>query len=543
MSKHSSENYLDNLLNSVDDTDISGEEIEFDNEFDNEFDKEFGTSFEEPAEDAFLRQFESELESEAYNEYIADFETELENEQSLDMQSFDTAAPEIKMADDDASLDDMLDNIEQIESDEYDKTVSLQTYDTEDTDLGSLEELNSAVNMFDVGLEEESEKPKPVENGDDGLMGALEEDFSGDDISGISDIGEISDIGGISDNGGIDDINEIRDIDGDNAIDGDSDINDIDNLDALGDFEQLSEEELQKQEEVAEAAQEEKKAKRKRRKKEKTSGGFLERFKLLLFGADEEEAVVDLSSLDHVDVDNLSDEQKQILAELGGASEEADSGKGKKKEKKKKEKKPKKEKPPKEKKEKPKKVKKPKKEKPPKEKDNTPPLPKGPVIMIWLMAASLVVLVVLATNLTTYQANVSEAQLLYDTGSYTEAYKMLKGLQVKEKDQELYHKASVLAAVTSEIETYETFYTYGRRDLALDALICAAGRYELNQEHAQKYGCEEELEALGKQIKKKLKSKFKMKLGDAVELYNRKNRNSYTIEVRKKIEELGLGKD
>ena len=89
MSDKSTENYLDNLLDSMNklqdtDTKMSGAD-----------------------QDEFLKKFEDELENETYDEYLSNFEKELEREneqakgQALNVQ---TPAPDDK----DASLDDML---------------------------------------------------------------------------------------------------------------------------------------------------------------------------------------------------------------------------------------------------------------------------------------------------------------------------------------------------------------------------------------------------------------------------------------------------
>ena len=89
MSDKSTENYLDNLLDSMNklqdtDTKMSGAD-----------------------QDEFLKKFEDELENETYDEYLSNFEKELEREneqakgQALNVQ---TPAPDDK----DASLDDIL---------------------------------------------------------------------------------------------------------------------------------------------------------------------------------------------------------------------------------------------------------------------------------------------------------------------------------------------------------------------------------------------------------------------------------------------------
>ena len=479
MSDHSSENYLDNLLNSVDGTGMD----ESEQKIQEEFEKTMGSK----TESDFLREFESELEAEVYNEYISEFENELESEP---MKQNNLMAEEdlFQMADDDASLDDMLAQMENISADGFVDDVK-QTMDTDDPNLGSLEDLDLAVGAFDSVMEE-SEESTLVQDTDPLL--SSEGDLELADILG-TEIGE-----------------EI----GENQSD--------EGFDDLGNFDQISTE--LEPENIDD-------------KKNGKKGSFLEKLKLIFFGEDDEEEVIDLENVDVSNIEGLSEEEQKILGELGDKGD----AKGKKKEKKKKEPKPKKEKPKKPPKEKKKKEPKPKKVKPPKEKDNTPPLPKGPVFLIWFMAASLGLLVILGTNITSHSGGIRSAKLLYDTGSYTEAYQEIRGLSIKsDEDKELYQRISTMASVASEYDSYIRYMNYGRKDLALDSLICAAGRCELQKENAAIYGCEEDLKRLKKNVKTALKKKFKMSMSEALELYQIDDRNEYTIELKGKMEKLGI---
>ena len=158
------------------------------------------------------------------------------------------------------------------------------------------------------------------------------------------------------------------------------------------------------EEEIEETAGKQKKAAGKEKK------GLIGKLADMLFGDDEEEtkASEDVVVPEMGDLENISEENLEILKELESAEKVAapEEPEGKKK-KRKREKKEKKEKKPKEKKERKKREKKPK---PPKEKDNTPPLPKKPVILIFLMAASILVLVLLMSKLIGYTSSISAAK-------------------------------------------------------------------------------------------------------------------------------------
>lgn len=240
-------------------------------------------------------------------------------------------------------------------------------------------------------------------------------------------------------------------------------------------------------------------------------------------------------------VEELSEDNISLLKELDdiGSSEEAapEEDAGKKKEKKKKEKKEKKPKPKKEKKPKPKKEKKPK---PPKEPDNTPPLPKKPVFMIFLLVASVVALIMVGTNLFGYANHLKDAKNAYSKKHYSETFSYVSGLEMKKKDEEIYHKYQVMALVSSELEAYESFMDAKLYDLALDCLVRTVGRYEKYSEDAEIYGCIDELNALELEAETILGETFGVTKQEALDFYSYKSRKEYSAALLNVIEEAGM---
>ena len=240
-------------------------------------------------------------------------------------------------------------------------------------------------------------------------------------------------------------------------------------------------------------------------------------------------------------VEELSEDNISLLKELDdiGSSEEAapEEDAGKKKEKKKKEKKEKKPKPKKEKKPKPKKEKKPK---PPKVPDNTPPLPKKPVFMIFLLVASVVALIMVGTNLFGYANHLKDAKNAYSKKHYSEAFSYVSGLEMKKKDEEIYHKYQVMALVSSELEAYESFMDAKFYDLALDCLVRTVGRYEKYSEDAEIYGCIDELNALELEADTSLSETFGVTKQEALDFDSYKSRKEYSAALLNVIEEAGM---
>ena len=238
----------------------------------------------------------------------------------------------------------------------------------------------------------------------------------------------------------------------------------------------------------------------------------------------------------NTDINTLADENQRILEAFDKEEGITTSKKkGKKKKKKEKTKKPKKEKKPKA----PKKQK-PKKEKKPKEVDNTPPLPKKPVILIWLWSLSMLGLVLLLTNLVSYSMSLSSAKNLMGREDYSAAFTALNGLEIKEKDIELYNQISTLAPIDSEWDAYVSFKAYDRKVEAFDSLVCAAGRCEVNRESAVLCGVEAELNRFMEKITKELAQQYGVTYQEAIEVYNSFDRREYSIRMNQILERLGL---
>ncbi len=352
---------------------------------------------------------------------------------------------------------------------------------------------------------------------------SIEEELGEPDLSGnaTNDLLKL-----LSEEKGLEDLSELLSDDGP--------IEPENGMDAIQEF---AESEMQKQEQAVSG---------KKGKDSKKKLKFIDRLKNLLFGDDDEDEDdgaerISMSGKEDT-VSELSAENQQILKELEMAEAEPPAGKGKK-DKKKKDKKEKKEKKPKKekvKKEKAPKPKKPPKEKKPKEVDNTPPLPKKPVILILFMVASLTALILLGTSFAGYSADIKTAQNAFDRGDYIGAYKSMSGYEIKEQDEKLYHQAGIMAAVYSEYEGYLTFRSNGHQVQAIDCLICAAGRCEVNREGAAQYECTAQLEEVESAIAESLSQDYGLTWEQAIEIYTQKNRTQYTKRLYELVKELGM---
>lgn len=278
-----------------------------------------------------------------------------------------------------------------------------------------------------------------------------------------------------------------------------------------------------------------KKRKKGRKKKDGEKEGFFQRLSKAFFGEDEEEVTIpEMGAVEHI-----SDENMQILMEMeqsvqGGKKEKKKKEKKKKeKEKKPKEPKPKKEKKPKE--------PKPKKEKKPKEPPvKTKPLPKVPVFLMFLLAASIVLLVYLGSSLVGYNSGMSQARQVYDRGDYVGAYQLIRGMKVKEVDRAFYEKARLTSYLKQKQNAYEGYIAKNMYPEALDALISIVGKYDKFLTEAVGVGAEPEFTELLQFAEGSLSSVFQVSLEEAREVYGQGNREEYTTMLYNLLKRSGL---
>lgn len=545
-----SEDYLDDLLNSVSDANRRNNKKDIENLIQsmNEEAAKPREREKKPAEKkhedysgtGFLREFEKELATGAADDFLQEFEMELDEEasnqadidvkedQTSDMEAASaTKQPEAAnqseetnqlrdaselissegtdMATDGSAASDMMEDVNDI-MDAVRKKVGdsgeEEHPDTSKTPEDDASEEEEPLGFFDTLDEDsaaeipeapktESEEEEPLLSEDDDAINLM------DMLSGDSDLSDIGDLLKADENG-----EELE-----HSEDEDSEVQD--EFERLGSIEELKDL---------------KEAKEKRKKQ-----GFFSKIMSVLFGPDEEEDDTKIAEDDSLG--SISSENREILKEM-----DADEGAGKKgkKEKKKKEKKEKKEKAKKE------KAPKVKKEKPPKEIDRTPPLPKKPVILIFIMALSILILIWLGSSNLQYGQDMQQAKDDFASGSYVTAFQTVAGSSVKGKDENFYKKAQVLASIQSEYQSYESLSGINENEMALDALVRGYGRCVDGADLAQEYEITDEMAGLKAQILQQLSDHFGVSEEKAAELHAMTKRTDYTKAIQEILAAAGL---
>lgn len=226
----------------------------------------------------------------------------------------------------------------------------------------------------------------------------------------------------------------------------------------------------------------------------------------------------------------LTDENQQVLNELGG-----EEGKPAKKKKEKKEKKPKKEKPPKEKKPKKEKPPKPKKEKKPK-KEPEPSVPEKAISpkkisICFIFAASLGILFSIPAFVLPERIAYTRAENAYTRREYTTAYKMFYGKELTSEQNVMYEQSRVLAWSERYLSGYQNYMAMNMEEEALDMLLMAMRNKEDLIEEAQNYGVEIQVQSVYDSIESVLSDSYGLSAADIEEINSIKKERDYTIRL------------
>ena len=178
----------------------------------------------------------------------------------------------------------------------------------------------------------------------------------------------------------------------------------------------------------------------------------------------------------------------------------------------------------------------------PKQVDLSPPLPIKQVILIFVMAASVLALVILASNLLGYSMSMKNAKEAYAKFEYVEAYQHLAGLKIKEDDMEFEMQIQMLANLQRKLEGGDALYDAGEYIKALDSYICALGRYGADAAVAAERHIQQEYDYLADQIAGRMKERFGVDRTAAGELYGLESRVEYTCRIYDIVKALGLVK-
>lgn len=137
----------------------------------------------------------------------------------------------------------------------------------------------------------------------------------------------------------------------------------------------------------------------------------------------------------------------------------------------------------------------------------------------------------LGTNIASYHLNIQKATKYFDDRKYTEAYNEVCGMDLKDKDVELYDKIMTVMFVNKQLNSFNNYYTLGLYPEALDSLLKGLKKYDKYIELATMLGIEYDMDYVREKIIAELDNVFHISEKEAQQINALSNKTEYSSEV------------
>lgn len=160
------------------------------------------------------------------------------------------------------------------------------------------------------------------------------------------------------------------------------------------------------------------------------------------------------------------------------------------------------------------------------------------IIFLFFIVAAAVVIV--GTNIFSYDISIADATYKFGNRKYTEAYEGIRGLEIKEKDMEIHDKIYTVMFVNKQLNSYNNFFAMGDYSAALDSLIKGLSRYDKYIALAKQLGIHTDLDYVRKQIMAELQKVYGVPEREALELMDMTDRQEYSERIYEIISKLDI---
>ena len=143
---------------------------------------------------------------------------------------------------------------------------------------------------------------------------------------------------------------------------------------------------------------------------------------------------------------------------------------------------------------------------------------KAGATILFVIFAILTIVIIIGSNIYSYNLSIENAQEDFNVKKYNEAYYEVYGLKIKDEDIELFDRIMTVMFVNHQLNSYEYYMKSNNREKALDSLLKGLQRYEKYLQLAQMLEITEDLDYVKAEILNKLSTEFKMSEKEAYEL-------------------------
>lgn len=162
-------------------------------------------------------------------------------------------------------------------------------------------------------------------------------------------------------------------------------------------------------------------------------------------------------------------------------------------------------------------------------------LNKFAVIFIFSVFLGGTALFYLATDNFNYAMVIEKATSYFENQKYRKAYDEIKGVEVKEKDQDLKDRIYTVIYVERLYESYENNIKLGFEEKALDALLRGVDKYYQHYDEAVELGIVSDIDYSFGKIQEILATKYGISVDKAVEI-NHLDNDAYVLTIRSYVE-------
>lgn len=168
-------------------------------------------------------------------------------------------------------------------------------------------------------------------------------------------------------------------------------------------------------------------------------------------------------------------------------------------------------------------------------------------MIIFSIFAAFAIVIISGTEIISYSSSISKATVEFKRQRYDYAYDALEGIDIKDKDMELYDKVVTVMFVNKQLNSYNNFYSIGAYPQALDSLLKGLKRYDKYIDLAKEIGIESDLNYVRNQILSELKQSYQLSEEGALDILKSEDQKSYSIKlydaVNKNISLVEKGKE
>lgn len=153
--------------------------------------------------------------------------------------------------------------------------------------------------------------------------------------------------------------------------------------------------------------------------------------------------------------------------------------------------------------------------------------------IVFLFFGVVAMCVVMGTDNFSYSQSVKKATTYFGMQKYNNAYDEVRGIDVKEKDNEIYDKIMTVMFVNKQLNSYNNYYNMDMYPEALDSLLKGLQRYDEYLSLAKELRIKSDLDYVRSQILGELNSIFSLSEDDSYHIIKSESQEIYSEKVMK----------